>query len=54
MSFSVVTNISSINAQATLDGTQAGLQRTLARLTSGLRINSAAVDAAGLAVGQPS
>ena len=50
MSFSVVTNISSINAQATLDGTQAGLQRTLARLTSGLRINSAAVDAAGLAV----
>ena len=50
MSFSVVTNISSINAQATLDGTQAGLQRTLARLTSGLRINSAADDAAGLAV----
>ncbi len=50
MSFSVVTNLSSINAQATLDGTQMGLQRTLARLTSGLRINSAADDAAGLAV----
>ena len=50
MSFSVVTNLSSINAQATLDGTQAGLQRTLSRLTSGLRINSAADDAAGLAV----
>jgi flagellin len=30
--------------------TQGGLQRTLARLTSGLRINSAADDAAGLAV----
>ncbi len=50
MSFSVVTNLSSINAQATLEGTQSGLQRTLARLTSGLRINSAADDAAGLAV----
>ena len=50
MSFSVVTNLSSINAQATLDGTQMGLQRTLSRLTSGLRINSAADDAAGLAV----
>ncbi len=50
MSFSVVTNLSSINAQATLDSTQMGLQRTLARLTSGLRINSAADDAAGLAV----
>ena len=50
MSFSVVTNLSSINAQSTLDGTQAGLQRTLARLTSGLRINSAMDAAAGLAV----
>ena len=50
MSFSVVTNLSSINAQATLDGTQRGLQRTLNRLTSGLRINGAADDAAGLAV----
>ena len=50
MSFSVVTNLASINAQATLDNTQMGLQRTLARLTSGLRINSAADDAAGLAV----
>ena len=50
MSFSVVTNLSSINAQSTLDGTQTGLQKTLERLTSGLRINSAADDAAGLAV----
>ena len=50
MSFSVVTNLSSINAQATLNSTSSGLQRTLARLTSGLRINSAADDAAGLAV----
>ena len=50
MSFSVVTKLSSINAQATLDGTPSGLQRTLSRLTSGLRINSSADDAAGLAV----
>lgn len=50
MGFSVNTNLSSLNAQSTLEGTQMGLQRTLARLTSGLRINSAADDAAGLAV----
>src|SRR5205085_6903551 len=50
MSFSVVTNISSLNSQAQLDSTNMGLQKTLARLTSGLRINSAADDAAGLAV----
>ena len=50
MSFSVVTNLASINAQATLSATQLGLQRTLGRLTSGLRINSAMDDAAGLAV----
>ena len=50
MSFSIVTNYSSINSQATLERTQWGLQRTLARLTSGLRINSSADDAAGLAV----
>src|SRR4051794_30315752 len=49
-SFSVVTNIASLNSQAKLDQTNVGLQNTLARLTSGLRINSAADDAAGLAV----
>ena len=50
MSFSVVTNLSSLNSQAQLDKTNNGLQMTLARLTSGLRINSSADDAAGLAV----
>jgi len=50
MSFSVVTNLASLNAQQQLDGTSNGLQQTLARLTSGLRINSAADDAAGLAI----
>src|SRR5881394_1381787 len=50
MGFSVVTNLASLNAQAKLTDTNMGLERTLGRLTSGLRINSAADDAAGLAV----
>ena len=50
MSFSVVTNLPSIDAQARLIQTSNGLQKTLARLSSGLRINSSADDAAGLAV----
>jgi flagellin len=50
MSFSVNTNIASLNAQSILSGTNSSLQKTLGRLTSGLRINSAADDAAGLAV----
>jgi flagellin len=49
-SFSVVTNIGSLNAQTSLDKTSFSLQTTLARLSSGLRINSAADDAAGLAI----
>src|ERR1051325_8304713 len=50
MGFSVVTNLAGLNAQAKLLDTNMGLERTLGRLTSGLRINSAADDAAGLAV----
>jgi len=50
MSFSVVTNLAGLNAQSQLLQTNMGLERTLGRLTSGLRINSAADDAAGLAV----
>jgi flagellin len=50
MSFSVVTNISALNSQGQLLKTNLGLQNTLTRLSSGLRINSAADDAAGLAV----
>jgi len=50
MSFSVVTNLSSLNAQSQLDKTSLSLQQTLTRLSSGLRINSAGDDAAGLAV----
>ena len=50
MSFSVVTNLASLNAQSSLSRTNMGLQKTLAQLSSGLRINSSADDAAGLAV----
>src|SRR4051812_49933240 len=48
-SFSVVSNIASQNAQANLYSTQAGLQKALTRLSSGLRINMSGDDAAGLA-----
>lgn len=49
-SFSVVSNIASANAQANLAVTSIGLQRALARLSSGYRINYSGDDAAGLAV----
>ena len=50
MSSSIYTNIASLNSQAQLyKNTNLGLETTLARLSSGLRINSAADDAAGLA-----
>jgi flagellin len=48
--FSVVNNIGSVNAQTELLKTQTGLEKTLARLSSGLRINSSGDDAAGLAI----
>jgi flagellin len=44
------TNIASINAQRNLSTSQAGLTTALQRLSSGLRINSAKDDAAGLAI----
>ncbi len=49
-SFSVVSNVSAINAQANLNTTNIGLQQALARLSSGLRINKSGDDAAGLVV----
>ncbi len=48
--FSIVTNINSLIAQENLGKTNFAQQRTIQRLTSGLRINSSADDAAGLAV----
>lgn len=44
------TNIASLNAQRNLDKSGAALQTSLQRLSSGLRINSAKDDAAGLAI----
>lgn len=44
------TNIMSLNAQRNLNRSQDGLKTSLQRLSSGLRINSAKDDAAGLAI----
>jgi len=44
------TNIPSLNAQRNLNKSQGGLETSLTRLSSGLRINSAKDDAAGLAI----
>jgi flagellin len=44
------TNIASMNAQRNLNGSQSALNVALQRLSSGLRINSAKDDAAGLAI----
>lgn len=44
------TNIMSLNAQRNLSSSQSALQTSLQRLSSGLRINSAKDDAAGLAI----
>jgi flagellin len=52
MSLVLNTNIASLNAQNNLSGSQAQLNQSLERLSSGLRINSAADDAAGLAISQ--
>jgi flagellin len=46
----VNTNISSLNAQRNLYGTQNAMQKSLEKLSSGYRINKAADDAAGLAI----
>ena len=49
-SFSIVNNLSSLGGQVNLGVTKAGQSQTIARLSSGLRINNAGDDAAGLAV----
>uniref|UniRef100_UPI00351AD716 flagellin n=1 Tax=Endozoicomonas sp. Mp262 TaxID=2919499 RepID=UPI00351AD716 len=50
MALTVNTNVASINAQRNMITTQAGLQTAMTRLSSGLRINSAKDDAAGLQI----
>lgn len=46
------TNIASLNAQRNLNTSQSSLNTSLQRLSSGLRINSAKDDAAGLAISE--
>jgi flagellin len=50
MSMTINTNIAALNAQNNLGKTQSMLNKSLQRLSSGLRINSAKDDAAGLAI----
>jgi len=52
VTLSINTNIQSINAQRNLDQSQGSLATSMQRLSSGLRINSAKDDAAGLAIAQ--
>lgn len=52
MGLRVNSNISSINAQRNLSNTTSSLQRSLSRLSSGLRITRAGDDAAGLAISE--
>jgi len=52
MSLFINTNVASLQAQNNLSNSQGGLSTSLERLSSGLRINSAADDAAGFAISQ--
>ena len=52
MALTVNTNIASLTAQRNLTGSQSDLSTSLERLSSGLRINSAKDDAAGLAISE--
>jgi flagellin len=52
MAFSVITNVASLAAQRNLAQTQESLTKNMSRLSSGLRINSAADDAAGLGISE--
>jgi len=52
MAMTINTNVASLNAQRNLTTSQASLATSLQRLSSGLRINSAKDDAAGLAISE--
>src|ERR1700675_4112848 len=52
MALTINTNIDSLNAQRNLTTSKSSLSQALQRLSSGLRINSASDDAAGLAIAQ--
>ncbi|EAI4264070.1 flagellin A [Campylobacter coli] len=50
MGFRINTNVAALNAKANADLNSKALDQSLARLSSGLRINSAADDASGMAI----
>lgn len=52
MGLRISTNVASLNAQKNLVTTQRNSERSLARMSSGFRINQAADDAAGLAISE--
>jgi flagellin len=52
MSLRVNTNVEAFNAHRNLENTQMQLSKSMQKLSSGLRINSAADDAAGLAISE--
>ncbi|MRV71454.1 flagellin [Duganella sp. FT92W] len=52
MAQTINTNIASLNSQRNLNSSQSALSTSLQRLSSGLRINSAKDDAAGLAISE--
>ncbi|MDT3668875.1 MAG: flagellin [Aromatoleum sp.] len=52
MAMTINTNAASLNAQRNLTTSQGSLATTLQRLSSGLRVNSAKDDAAGLAIAE--
>ena len=50
--FRINTNTASLNTYRSYGSAQAGLERNIERLSSGMRINRAADDSAGLAISQ--
>ncbi|GAO72765.1 flagellin [Comamonas sp. E6] len=52
MAMTINTNIQSLNAQRNLGASQSSLSTSMQRLSSGMRINSAKDDAAGLAIAE--
>ena len=52
MAISVLTNVASLNAQRNLSATQKALSDSIGKLSSGMRINKAGDDAAGLGISE--
>jgi len=52
MGLRITTNVAALNAQKNLGMTQKSMNTSMARLASGMRINQAADDAAGLAISE--